>query len=81
MGACLQDMSDGADAYAQLLSAAVLPRVVAALTNSWEPRDPEPALRWLDAWEPLLPPALQRHILHSLVFPKVHFPSSQKPRT
>lgn len=71
MGACLQDMDDGADAYAQLLSAAVLPRVAAALTNAWEPRDPEPALRWLDAWEPLLPPALQRHILQSLVFPKV----------
>ena len=62
---------DSTDAYAQLLAAAVLPRVAAALTNAWEPRDPEPALRWLDAWEPLLPPAVQRHVLHSLVFPKV----------
>ena len=66
-------MNDCADAYAQLLSAAVLPRVAAALTNAWEPRDPEPALRWLDAWEPLLSPALQRHILQGLVFPKVQF--------
>ncbi len=65
-----QDVGDAGDAYAALLGAAVLPRAAGALTNAWEPRDPEPALRWLDAWEGLLPPAVQRHVLHSLVFPK-----------
>ncbi len=67
---CAQDVGDAGDAYAALLGAAVLPRAAGALTNAWEPRDPEPALRWLDAWERLLPPAVQRHVLHSLVFPK-----------
>ena len=65
-----QDVGDAGDAYAALLGAAVRPRAAGALTNAWEPRDPEPALRWLDAWEGLLPLAVQRHVLHSLVFPK-----------
>ena len=33
-------------------------------------REPEPLLALLDAWDALLPPALHRHVLDTLVFPK-----------
>lgn len=39
--------------------------------TSWEPRDPEPMLAWLDAWEGLLPPAALSHVLMSLVLPRI----------
>ncbi len=59
------------DPYTRLLAAAVLPKLANALTNAWEPRDPEPPLRFLEAWAELLPAGVQRHILDSLILPKV----------
>ena len=61
-------MSD--DPYTRLLSAVVLPRLAGAITNSWEPRDPEPPLRFLEQWADLLPTSVQRHILDTLILPK-----------
>ena len=49
----------------------LLPRLANALTNAWEPRDPEPALRFLEAWAELLPLGVQRHVLDTLILPKV----------
>ena len=62
---------DSEDPYTRLLAAAVLPKLATALTNAWEPRDPEPPLRFLEAWAELLPVSVQRHILDSLILPKV----------
>ena len=55
----------------QLTTSTVLPPVASALTNEWEPRNPEPALQWLDAWTDLLPASLINHILNNLIYPKV----------
>lgn len=41
-----------------------------ALT-AWQPRDPEPVLKWLEHWEPLLPKAALHHILDALVMPRL----------
>lgn len=49
----------------------MLPALSTAITNAWEPREPEPLLQFLEAWADLLPPAVQRHILDTLVLPKV----------
>lgn len=63
-------MSD--DPYTRLLSAVVLPRLAGAITNTWEPRDPEPPLRFLEQWGDLLPTSVQRSILDTLILPKVY---------
>ncbi len=65
----VQDVGD--DPYTRLLSAVVLPRLAGAITNAWEPRDPEPPLRFLEQWADVLPTSVQRHILDTLILPKV----------
>ena len=59
------------DPYTALLEATVVPGVASAVTNTWEPRDPEAALAWMDAWQDALPPGVQVTILDTLRFPKV----------
>ena len=63
--------ADSSDPYTALLSAAVIPHLASAVTNLWEPRDPEPMLAWIEAWQGALPPGLQVTILDTLIFPKV----------
>ena len=71
LSCALQEVAATSDPYTQLVGAVVLPRLSMAITNDWEPRNPETLLQFMDAWEPHLPsPALQ-HILHSLILPKV----------
>ena len=67
----MQEVAAASDPYAQLVGAVVLPTLRSAVTNAWAPREPEALLAWLDLWQPLLPPALLRQILTTLVFPKV----------
>mmetsp|Transcript_33140 Transcript_33140/g.93819 ORF Transcript_33140/g.93819 Transcript_33140/m.93819 type:complete len:857 (+) Transcript_33140:229-2799(+) len=57
------------DPYCCLLAETVLPHLRSSITNIWQPRDPEPLLRWLEAWEPALPAPTREYILAHLVMP------------
>ncbi len=56
------------DPYTQLVFETVLPPLRAACT-SWQPREPEALLAWMDAWEGMLPREALSHILDMLVMP------------
>ncbi|XP_024360505.1 septin and tuftelin-interacting protein 1 homolog 1 [Physcomitrium patens] len=57
--------------YIQLVLEIVFPHIRLATTNMWQPRDPEPMLRFLEAWDKLLPGGIKQSILEGLVMPKL----------
>ncbi|KAG6413194.1 hypothetical protein SASPL_125900 [Salvia splendens] len=65
------NFSSTASPYVQLLMEVVFPAVRISGTNSWQARDAEPMLRYLDSWEELLPPPILQAILDSVVMPKI----------
>lgn len=58
--------------YESTLYSLWLPPVRSAISNSWDPKDPEGAIRLLEAWAPpLLPRFMHRDVCEQLIIPKL----------
>lgn len=59
------------DAFSIFVSSVMVPPIRTAVTNSWEPRNPEHLIRLVEFWEHLWPHQVLNHVIMGLVFPKL----------
>ncbi|KAI3759898.1 hypothetical protein L1987_50283 [Smallanthus sonchifolius] len=57
--------------YTQLFMEVVFPAVTISSTNTWQARDPEPLLKFIESWEELMPHQALQTILDNIVMPKL----------
>ncbi|KAJ0743232.1 putative septin and tuftelin interacting protein [Helianthus annuus] len=57
--------------YTQLFTEVVFPAIRISITNTWQARDPEPLLKFLDSWEKLIPHQALQTVLDNIVMPKL----------
>ncbi|KAK3280272.1 hypothetical protein CYMTET_11885 [Cymbomonas tetramitiformis] len=69
--AIFSDPAAEGDAYCRLVQHTVVANVRTCMLNQWEPRDPEPALKFFEAWERVLPLSIRHVLLEQLVMPKL----------
>ena len=63
--------ADDADPMTRLLTEPVIQPLRRALVSRWDPRDPEPALRFFEAWARVLPSAVVDDLHHAAILPKL----------
>lgn len=59
------------DPFSELLLQAVFPPLRTAIMTAWDPLQPGPLLQFFDHWNTILPPAISRSLLHTMVLPRV----------
>lgn len=64
------DVATAEDPYARLFAETALPPLRSAVVNHWNPRDPEPLLRCLEAYNHVLPPAARVALLVRALVPQ-----------